>query len=81
MKKFAIEIKWGVIFTIISLIWVFLEKSLGWHDEHIAQHAIYTNLFAIVAIVVYVLALIDKRKNFYQGKMNWSQGFMIHNTI
>lgn len=76
MKKFAIEIKWGILFTIISLLWMFLEKGLGWHDEHIAQHAIYTNLFAIIAIVVYVFALLDKRKNFYGGKMTWSQGFI-----
>lgn len=76
MKKFSIEIKWGIIFSVISLLWMFLEKGLGWHDENIAQHAIYTNLFAIVAIVIYVLALLDKRKNFYHGKMNWSQGFI-----
>ncbi|CAL65508.1 DUF4199 domain-containing protein [Christiangramia forsetii] len=76
MKKFSIEIKWGILFTIISLVWMFLEKGLGWHDENIAQHAIYTNLFAIVAIALYVVALLDKRKNFYQGKMTWSQGFI-----
>ncbi|TBW26486.1 DUF4199 domain-containing protein [Gramella sp. KN1008] len=76
MKKFSIEIKWGIIFSIISLLWMFLEKGLGWHDEHIAKHAIYTNLFAIVAIVIYFLSLLDKRKNFYNGKMNWTQGFI-----
>jgi len=76
MKKFSIEIKWGVIFTVISLLWMYLEKGLGWHDENIAQHAIYTNLFGIVAIILYVAALLDKRKNFYHGKMNWSQGFI-----
>jgi len=76
MKKFSIEIKWGIIFTLISLIWMYLEKGLGWHDENIAQHAIYTNLFAIVAIALYVLALLDKRKNFYDGRMTWSQGFI-----
>ncbi len=76
MKKFAIEIKWGVIFSFVSLAWMFLEKRLGWHDENIAQHAIYTNIFAIVAILLYVLALLDKRKNFYNGTMTWSQGFI-----
>lgn len=76
MKKFSIEIKWGILFTIISLIWMYLEKGLGWHDENISQHAIYTNLFAFVAIALYVIALLDKRKNFYQGKMTWSQGFI-----
>ena len=76
MKKFSIEIKWGVIFTVISLLWMYLEKGLGWHDENIAQHAIYTNIFGIVAIILYVVALLDKRKNFYHGKMTWSQGFI-----
>lgn len=76
MKKFSIEIKWGIIFTIVSLLWMFLEKGLGWHDEHISKHVIYTNIFAIVAILVYVFALLDKRKNFYNGKMSWTQGFI-----
>ncbi|MCP9198343.1 DUF4199 domain-containing protein [Gramella sp. GC03-9] len=76
MKKFAIEIKWGIIFTIVSLVWMFIEKALGWHDEKIAQHAIYTNIFGIVAVLLYVLALLDKRKNFYKDQMNWSQGFV-----
>lgn len=76
MKRFAIEIKWGVIFTVISLLWMYLEKTLGWHDELIAKHAIYTNIFGIVAILIYVFALLDKRKNFFKGKMNWSQGFV-----
>ena len=76
MKRFAIEIKWGIIFSVVSLLWMYLEKALGWHDELIAKHAIYTNFFGIVAIVIYVLALLDKRKNFFGDKMNWSQGFI-----
>ncbi|MBN1985735.1 MAG: DUF4199 domain-containing protein [Prolixibacteraceae bacterium] len=76
MKKFAIELKWGVIFTLISLLWMMLEKSLGWHTTHIAKHAVYTNFFAIPAILVFVFALLDKRKNFYSNQMTWMQGFI-----
>ncbi len=76
MKKFAIEIKWGIIFTLASLLWIFIEKSLGWHDELIAKHAIYTNFFAFVAILIYFLAIWDKRKSFYDGKLTWTQGFV-----
>ena len=76
MKKFSIEIKWGAVFSIVSLLWMYLEKGLGWHDENIAVHAIYTNLFAIVAIILYVFALLDKRKNFFNDKMTWTQGFV-----
>lgn len=76
MKKFGIEIKWGILFAIIGLLWMVLEKALGWHDELLEKHMIYTNFFAIVAIAVYVVALLDKRKNFYGGKMTWLQGFL-----
>lgn len=76
MRKYGIEIKWGIIFTIISLIWMFLERSFGWHDELIEKHAIYTNSFAFVAIVVYVVALLDKRSNAYNGKMTYREGFI-----
>ncbi len=76
MKKFAIEIKWGIIFTLIALLWMVLEKSAGLHDLFIAKHAIYTNFFAIPTIAVYVFALLDKRKNFYNNKMSWLDGFL-----
>lgn len=76
MKKFKIEFKWALIFTIASLLWMYFEKTMGWHGEHIEQHPIYTNLFGIVAIVIYVFALRDKRANFYNGIMDWKQGFL-----
>jgi uncharacterized membrane protein YvlD (DUF360 family) len=76
MKNISIEIKWGVIFVLVSLGWMVLEKSLGWHDEHIDQHATLTNLFAIPAIALYVFALLDKKKNYYHGQMTYLQGFL-----
>lgn len=76
MKYYKIEIKWGIIFTIASILWMVMEKVLGWHDELIARQTIYTNLFAIVAILIYVLALIDKKKNFFHNSMTWRQGFV-----
>jgi len=76
MSKFRIEIKWAVIFSLATLLWMAFEKSMGWHDVLIEKHAIYTNFFAIIAIAVYVLALLDKRKVDYNGVMNWKQGFI-----
>lgn len=76
MNKFRIEIKWAIIFTAATLLWMMFEKSMGWHDSLIGKHAIYTNLFALIAIAVYVLALLDKRKQEYNGKMTWKQGFV-----
>ncbi len=76
MKKYGTEIKWGVIFAISTLVWMYFEKGMGWHDELIAQQLIYTNLFALVAIVIFVLALKEKRKKDFGGKMSWKQGFI-----
>ncbi|QIA08304.1 DUF4199 domain-containing protein [Draconibacterium halophilum] len=76
MKKFAIEIKWAILFAVIQLVWMFGERIAGLHDENISKHAIVTNFFAIVAVVVYVVALLDKRKNSFNGKMTWIQGFI-----
>lgn len=76
MQKFSIEIRWGIQFSILTLVWMIVEKSVGLHDQYIAKQAIYTNLFAIIAIGIYFLALLDKKKNFYKGKMDWKQGFI-----
>ncbi|TDN87203.1 uncharacterized protein DUF4199 [Salegentibacter sp. 24] len=76
MKNYQIEIKWGVIFFAASLLWMYFEKLMGWHDVLISKHAIYTNFFGLIAIAIYLLAIHDKRKNFFHGKMTWTQGFI-----
>lgn len=76
MKNIKIEIKWALIFVVMMLAWMMMEKSLGWHDEKIAQHATLTNFVAIPAIIVYVLALLDKKKSYYHGQMSYKQGFI-----
>lgn len=76
MKNIKIEIKWAIIFIVTSMAWMALEKALGWHDENIADHATLTNIFAIPAIAIYVFALLDKRKNYYHGRMTYKKGFL-----
>jgi len=76
MKNLKLEIKWAILFALATLLWVYIEKSLGWHDEKIADHGTLTNIFAVVAISVYVFALLDKKRNFYQNQMTYKQGFV-----
>lgn len=76
MKNFKIEIKWAFIFIASLLIWMLLERLVGLHDKHIDKHQTVTMLYSIVAIVIYVLALRDKRENFYNGVMDYKQGFI-----
>lgn len=76
MKNIKIEIKWAVIFALMMLVWVALEKSLGYHDEKIADHPTFTNFVAIPSIAIYIFALLDKKKNYYYGLMSYKKGFI-----
>jgi len=76
MNKIKIELKWSLIYIIMGFMWMFLERLIGLHDEHIDQHPFYTMFIIIPAIVVYVFALIDKRKNYYKGILTYKQGFI-----
>ncbi len=76
MKDIKIEIKWALIFILASLAWMAIEKALGWHDEKIADHATLTNIFAVPAIAIYVFAMLDKRKNYYHGRMTYKKAFL-----
>lgn len=53
-----------------------LEKLSGLHSTYIDYHLYLTNLFAIPAIIVMVMALKDKKKNFYNGQMTYKQGLI-----
>ncbi len=75
MNSRKIEIKWGILFILVGLIWMVFEKTMGWHDVHIDKHATYSMFIAPIAIAIYVFALLDKKRNFYGGKMTYIEGF------
>lgn len=76
MQKIKIEFKWSIIFSIVGLVWMLLEKLVGLHSTYIDYHMYLTNLFAIPAIWVMVLALKDKKRNFYGGQMTYVNGLV-----
>ncbi len=76
MDKIKIEIKWAIIFAVMTLVWMLLEKLCGLHGKYIDYHLYLTNLFAIPAIWTMVLALKDKKKSFYNGNMTYKQGLI-----
>ena len=76
ISKFRTEIKWGVIFTLVMLLWMVFERAMGWHGEKIDQHPVYTNLFSIVAVIVYVWGTWSKKQQDLGGQMTWMQGFL-----
>lgn len=76
MKNLIIEIKWAFIFIATLLIWMLIERLSGLHSTHINLQQYLTMLFMVPAILVYVFALKDKKKNFYNDQMSFVQGFV-----
>lgn len=76
MKNIRIEIKWAIYFVLMTLAWMLLEKVSGLHGKNIDYQMYLTNVFAIPAIWFMVLALKDKKKNYYSNFMTYKQGLI-----
>lgn len=76
MKKFSIEFKWAAIATLAALLWMFLEKALGYHDEKIRYEMGFAMLFNLLTFVFYWLALKQKKREFYNNDITWLKAFM-----
>lgn len=76
MSKFRIEFRWSMVFFLANLLWLFFEKWMGWHSELVGKHTFYHFLFGIIAILIFTMALINKRDVYFKGEMNWKQGFV-----
>jgi len=76
MKSIVTEIKWALTFVVMTLLWMLMEKLGGFHSERISYHAIVTNFIAIPAILVYVLALREKKQKDFTGTMSFKQGLI-----
>jgi len=74
MKKFAIEIKWGIRYFFAYLVWVYVEKMSGYYSEKIDDYLLYSILFTFIGIFIYVMAINDKKKNYFNNNMDWKQG-------
>ncbi len=75
MKNIRTELKWALIFLAMQLVWMAGEKLAGLHGPLIEEHAFYTNFIAIPSVLVYILALRDKRQNDFGGFLTYRQGF------
>ena len=74
MKKFAIEFKWGIRYTFCYLAWAIFEKVLGVFGENISYYMLSSLLFYVLASIIYIAALKEKKFRFFNGNMDWKQG-------
>jgi cytochrome b561 len=76
LERFKIEFKWASIFTAISIIWVYVEKYLGLHSEHIEFHSIVGLIIIIPFALSIYLCLKEKKREYYKGNMTWQKAFL-----
>ena len=76
MKNYLIEIKWAIVYVVISFLWIFIQKSLGFFDSNISLHLFFSVLVVFTLIPLFFFSHTDKKKNFLNGKMIWKQGFI-----
>jgi hypothetical protein len=59
-----------------SLVWMILERLLGFHDVRIEMHPMVSGFFAIPAIGIYVFALHKKDRLFYNNNIKFKDAFV-----
>jgi hypothetical protein len=73
--KFAIELKWALISSLMYLAWMLAERVAGLHDTRLDQQPMIGPLILIPSIGIYLLAL-HARKRSLEGKMTYRQGIL-----
>uniref|UniRef100_UPI00404980E0 DUF4199 domain-containing protein n=2 Tax=Flavobacterium sp. TaxID=239 RepID=UPI00404980E0 len=76
MKQFSIEFRWAFTYLLAQTLWIMLEKTLGFHQEKIQYQPVFSMLFIFVLILIYTLAIREKKAKVYQGNMTWREGFV-----
>lgn len=75
MKNFKIELRWGILFSLALMVWMLIEKNLGWHDEYIGEQLGYHFIsLPLLYALVYYFALREKRESYYKGVLSWQRG-------
>ena len=72
----SLEIKYALLISVFTLIWIAFEQLLGLQDEYVEWHKIITNFSLIIPIIGIWLAL----KEFKMGKVfkySFQKGFGI----
>lgn len=78
MERIKTELKWALIFMLMLMLWMLLERLAGLHDKdkYLYLHPIITMFVLIPSFLIYFLALREKRRKYYHGKMTYGQGFV-----
>jgi hypothetical protein len=72
---FSIELKWALIFSVMYLAWMVMERVAGFHGERIEQQSIVGTLVLIPSFIIYWLTLRNRKRS-VGGGMTYRQGLL-----
>jgi uncharacterized membrane protein len=75
MQKYSVEIKWSLILGGVFLVWMFIEKGLGFHGEKAIQEPLFNLLFLPILAIIFFLALKEKKNKISNKSLDWKEGF------
>lgn len=76
MGKIKLEIYWGFYLAFTFILWMQLEKWLGFHSEKLFLQPIFSILISIPFSVLYYLALHLKKEKDYNKVITFQQSFL-----
>ncbi|SIO37671.1 DUF4199 domain-containing protein [Chitinophaga niabensis] len=75
MKNYQTELKWAGIFFLMYLVWMLMEHLCGLHGRHIQYQQLVSTFILLPSLLIYLLALREKKRKVFQGKITFMQAF------
>lgn len=75
-RKFNIELKFGGVIGLLTILWLLGEYSTGLHHKYHDLFLLITNFVFIIPIVGIYLGISSKRKNYYDQQLTFGQGVL-----
>lgn len=75
MKNYRTELKWAGIFSLMYLAWMMMEHLCGLHGRHIQYQQLVSTFILLPSLLIYVLAIREKKLRVFQGTITFRQAF------
>ncbi|MBO9152268.1 DUF4199 domain-containing protein [Chitinophaga sp. GCM10012297] len=75
MKNYQTELKWAGIHFLVYLAWMFTEHVCGLHGRHIQYQQLVSAFILLPSLLIYVLALREKKMKVFRGTITFRQAF------
>ncbi|WMW76913.1 DUF4199 domain-containing protein [Flavobacterium sp. 20NA77.7] len=76
MTKLKLEIYWGFYLAFTFIVWMQVERWLGFHTDKIIFQPIFSSLLFIPLTFLYWRALFLKKQNDYKNTITFQQSFI-----